>query len=87
MLLAPAAIVRVARRHRGADRSELTFTPHLLDRALELPMAREASLIAKGHRLPFGLSLLMVLRRPGVSLRAVRTDAQPAPARANASAA
>jgi SAM-dependent methyltransferase len=87
VLLAPAAVVRVARRHRAGNRSELTFTPHLLDRALELPLAREARLVAKGHRLPFGLSLLMVLRRPGVSLRAVRTDAQPAPARANASAA
>jgi SAM-dependent methyltransferase len=69
VLLAPAAVVRLARRSRSSNRSELTFTPHLLDRALELPMAREAKLIARGHRLPFGLSLLMVLRRPGVALR------------------
>jgi len=84
VLLAPAAIVRVARRHRSSSRSELTFTPHLLDRALELPMAREAKLIARGHRLPFGLSLLMVLRRPGVSLHAV--PAAPASARAASAA-
>ena len=84
VLLAPAAIVRMARRHRSSSRSELTFTPHLLDRALELPMAREAKLIAHGHRLPFGLSLLMVLRRPGVSLHAV--PAAPASARAASAA-
>ena len=71
VLFAPAAVIRLARRHRASNRSELTFTPHLLDRALELPLAREAKLIAGGHRLPFGLSLLMVLRRPGASLRAV----------------
>jgi SAM-dependent methyltransferase len=77
VLLAPAALVRLARRHRAGNRSELTFTPRLLNRALELPLDREARLIANGHRLPFGLSLLMVLRRPGVALHAV----QDAPAR------
>ena len=35
-----------------AARSELTFTPHLLDRALELPMAREAKLIGAGTGSP-----------------------------------
>jgi SAM-dependent methyltransferase len=69
VLLAPAAMVRIARRHRASNRSELTFTPRMLDRALERPMAREARLIANGHRLPFGLSLLMVLRRPGALYR------------------
>jgi SAM-dependent methyltransferase len=71
VLLAPAAAVRFVRRHRASNRSELTFTPRALNRALELPLAREAALIANGHRLPFGLSLVMVLRRPGASLRAV----------------
>lgn len=85
VLLPGAAAVRVARRHRSTTRSELTFTPHALDRALELPLAGEARLIAGGHRLPFGLSLLMVLRRPGAALHAVQ-DA-PSPPRAAVSAA
>lgn len=75
VLLAPAAVVRLARRRSAVTRSELTFTPRAVHRVLEAPMRREAALIAAGHRLPFGLSLLMVLRRPGVVLAPVQLDA------------
>jgi SAM-dependent methyltransferase len=66
ILFPPAAMVRLARRRRAGSRSELTFTPPAFDRLLEAPPRREAALIAAGHRLPFGLSLLMVLRRPAL---------------------
>jgi SAM-dependent methyltransferase len=69
ILLAPAAAVRLARRRAASSRSELTFTPRAVHRLLEAPLRREAALIAAGHRLPFGLSLLMVLQRPGVVVR------------------
>jgi SAM-dependent methyltransferase len=69
ILLAPAAAVRLARRRRASSRSELAFTPRAVHRLLEAPLRREAALIAAGHRLPFGLSLLMVLRRPSPVLR------------------
>jgi SAM-dependent methyltransferase len=69
ILLAPAAAVRLARRRSAGSRSELTFTPRAVHRLLEAPLRREAALIAAGHRLPFGLSLLMVLRRPALVLR------------------
>jgi hypothetical protein len=67
VLLTPAALVRLARRGRAErtpTRSELALTPPALDRLLELPMAAEARLIARGRRIPCGLSLLAVLRRP-----------------------
>jgi SAM-dependent methyltransferase len=61
--LAPAALVRVARRGAGDDASsELALTPPALDRALELPLRAEAALIARGRDLPPGLSLLAVVR-------------------------
>ena len=66
-LLAPAAIVRLTRRHRAQgdapNRSELTLTPPRLDTLLEQPLRGEARLIAAGHRIPAGLSLLAVLWR------------------------
>jgi 2-polyprenyl-3-methyl-5-hydroxy-6-metoxy-1,4-benzoquinol methylase len=65
-VLAPAALVRLARR--GGDgggeddaASELTFTPRALDALLELPLRAEARLIGGGRRIPFGLSLLAVM--------------------------
>lgn len=66
LLLAPAALVRLARRSSTAagGRSELSLTPRTLDHALEAPLRLEARLIAAGRRLPAGLSLLAVLRRP-----------------------
>jgi SAM-dependent methyltransferase len=77
LLLPPIAIVRrmLRRPDRGrARRSDLDLTPPRLDRVLELPLRAEAWFLAAGGRLPFGLSLLMVLRRAG------RVAALPAPA-------
>jgi SAM-dependent methyltransferase len=66
LLLGPAALVRWTRRLRSAPagRSELDLTPTVLDRLLETPLAAEAALLARGGRVPLGLSLLVVLRRP-----------------------
>lgn len=67
-LLPAAALVRLVRklwRGRGR-RSELTFTPAWLDPVLALPFRLEASLLRHGLRLPAGLSVLAVLRRPDV---------------------
>lgn len=66
-LLAPAAAVRGLQRVRpGGEprRSDLEITPARLDRVLELPLAAEAWAIRSGRRIPFGLSLLAVLRNP-----------------------
>jgi SAM-dependent methyltransferase len=65
--LAPAAVIRLARRGASeggadADRSELALTPPLLDSALELPLRLEAALVRRGTNLPTGLSLLAVMR-------------------------
>ena len=64
--LAPAALVRLARRRAngrgGGDGSELALTPPALDHLLELPLRAEAALIARGVSLPAGLSLLALLR-------------------------
>src|SRR5690349_15378705 len=65
LLLAPAAAVRLAQRRRRAHpRSDLELTPAALDGLLELPLRLEARLLRAGLRLPAGLSLLAVLRRP-----------------------
>jgi len=65
ILLAPAALARVATRPLRPDgRSDLELTPARLDRALEAPLRLEAALLARGVRLPAGLSLLCVCRRP-----------------------
>jgi SAM-dependent methyltransferase len=68
LLLAPAAVVRLAervRRNPPARSSDLTLTPPLLDRVLELPLALEAALIRRGTQLPAGLSVIALLRNPG----------------------
>jgi SAM-dependent methyltransferase len=69
LLLAPAAAVRLAQRvRRSGDpdthRSELTLSPPWMNAALELPLRAEAAWLGAGHTLPFGLSLLVLLRRP-----------------------
>ncbi|MBV9817425.1 MAG: class I SAM-dependent methyltransferase [Solirubrobacterales bacterium] len=67
LLLAPAAVVRLARRRlpsRNGRGSDLDVGPAWLNDALELPMALEARWLAAGRTLAFGLSLLAVLRRP-----------------------
>jgi SAM-dependent methyltransferase len=68
LLLAPAAAVRLAQRRRRAHPgSDLDLTPSALNRVLELPLRLESRLVAAGGRLPAGLSLLAVLRRPEVA--------------------
>lgn len=62
LLLAPAAAVRVATRGRVDGRSDLEFTPRMLDRLLELPMRFESALLRRGARFPFGLSIVAVFR-------------------------
>ena len=64
--LIPAAVVRRLQRRRPTPRvrSDLTLTPGFADGLLELPPALEARLIGRGLRVPAGLSLLAVLRRP-----------------------
>jgi SAM-dependent methyltransferase len=61
-LLAPAAVVRLARRNASSAKSELSLTPPVLDRVLEWPSRAEAALLRSGGHVPFGLSLLAVLR-------------------------
>jgi len=67
LLLAPAAVVRLARRRMGASNGyagDLSVGPEWLGGGLERPLAWEAAWLARGRTLPFGLSLLAVLRRP-----------------------
>ena len=89
VLLAPAAAVRLAqRRRRTHPRSDLELTPLALDGLLELPLRLEARLLRAGLRLPAGLSLLAVLRRPAVNRApGARAPARPAPPTAAALAA
>lgn len=66
VLLAPAAAVRLAQRRFGAhDRhsNDLAIGPAWLNDVLEAPLVLEASWLARGRTLPFGLSLVAVLRR------------------------
>ena len=73
MLLAPAALVRLAERGghapSAAARSDLFLTPEWLNTALVWPLRAEAHAIRAGRRLPAGLSLLAVLRNPGLPVR------------------
>jgi len=68
VLLPPAAAVRLVRGRGDADgadaRSDLALTPPALNGALELPLRLEATLVRRGGRLPFGLSLMAVFERP-----------------------
>jgi SAM-dependent methyltransferase len=66
VLLAPAAAVRLAQRRSGAhngDSNDLAIGPAWLNDVLEAPLALEARWLARGRTLPFGLSLVAVLRR------------------------
>lgn len=65
ILLAPIAAVRRLGRGRGSRRPDLDRTPSALNGALSVPMRAEARLIARGVRLPFGLSIGMVCRAAG----------------------
>jgi SAM-dependent methyltransferase len=67
VLLAPAAAVRLAQRRFGAHNgtsNNLAIGPAWLNDVLEAPLALEARWLSRGHTLPFGLSLVAVLRRP-----------------------
>jgi 2-polyprenyl-3-methyl-5-hydroxy-6-metoxy-1,4-benzoquinol methylase len=68
LLLAPAALVRIARKLRlGREgHSELSYTPRWLDSVLVTPFRLESAFLRIGGRLPAGLSLLAVLRKPAV---------------------
>ncbi|MFZ1994835.1 MAG: class I SAM-dependent methyltransferase [Solirubrobacteraceae bacterium] len=66
LLLAPAAAVRLAQRRMGernGQSNDLDLGPAWLNDVLERPLALEASWLARGRTLPFGLSLVAVLRR------------------------
>jgi SAM-dependent methyltransferase len=72
LLLGPAAAVRLAERRllRQPDsdyKPELTLGPEWLNSALEQPLRWEARWLARGRRLPAGLSLLAVLENPEVA--------------------
>jgi SAM-dependent methyltransferase len=72
LLLGPAAAVRLAERRRlrqpDSDyKPELTLGPEWLNTALERPLRWEARWLARGRRLPAGLSLLAVLENPEVA--------------------
>ena len=67
VLLAPAAIVRLAQRRRRTNddyKPELRLGAAWLNDALELPLALEARWMARGHTLAMGLSLLAVMQNP-----------------------
>jgi SAM-dependent methyltransferase len=65
LLLAPAAVVRLAGRARDAGRrSELALTPQWLTPVLELPLRLEAAYLGRGGSLPAGLSVAAVFVRP-----------------------
>jgi SAM-dependent methyltransferase len=66
-LLLPIAIPyrRLARRsHEEGGSSDLQRMPERLNEMLEWPLRVEARLIAKGRRIPAGLSLAAVFRKP-----------------------
>jgi SAM-dependent methyltransferase len=66
LLLAPAAAVRLAQRRFGTHNgytNDLALGPAWLNDVLEQPLRMEAGWLARGRALPFGLSLMAVLRR------------------------
>ncbi|MFZ0040681.1 MAG: class I SAM-dependent methyltransferase [Solirubrobacteraceae bacterium] len=68
LLLAPAAAVRLAQRRFGTHNgytNDLALGPPWLNDVLERPLALEADWLGRGRTLPFGLSLMGVLRAPG----------------------
>jgi SAM-dependent methyltransferase len=64
LLLAPIACVRLFQRIRPPEDETTDYerTPGMLNRVLELPMRLEAALVARGVRLPAGVSVGMVCR-------------------------
>jgi len=67
LLLAPAAVVRLAQRRELASDGytpALTLGPAWLNQALEGPLRIEAQWLAQGRTLPVGLSLMAVMQNP-----------------------
>jgi SAM-dependent methyltransferase len=68
LLFLPGAAVRVLERlrrpHKRRGRPNVALTPRAWDGVLVWPMRIEAALIRHGARLPVGMSLMMVFRRP-----------------------
>jgi SAM-dependent methyltransferase len=64
-ILGPAAAVRFAQRLRSNNHSHsyMQLPPPLLNRLLELPNRAEAAWLRRGRSIPFGLSLLALLRK------------------------
>jgi SAM-dependent methyltransferase len=62
ILLAPIAAVRIA--SRDTPRSDYDLAPKTINEALVLPMRSEAAFIARGGRLPAGVSVGMVCAAP-----------------------
>ena len=70
LLLAPAAVVRLAQRSRRPHNGytpEIQLGPEWLNLVLEQPLRLEARWLARGRTLPVGLSLLALMRNPAVS--------------------
>jgi SAM-dependent methyltransferase len=68
ILLAPAALLRLAQRGRVPDSDyspELELVPPWLNGLLERPLQAEARWLARGRTLPAGLSLMALLKNPG----------------------
>jgi SAM-dependent methyltransferase len=69
VLLAPAAIVRLAQRRRQPDgnyKPELVPGPRWLNSLLERPLLAEARWIRSGRTLPAGLSLMALMKNPEI---------------------
>ena len=67
ILLAPAAMVRLAQRRRQPDSDyspELELVPPWLNGLLERPLQVEARWLARGRTLPAGLSLMALMKNP-----------------------
>lgn len=65
LLLPPIALARRLSKLTGRRGAEVDATPASLDGALSLPMRFEARLIRAGVRLPAGVSVGIVCRKPG----------------------
>ena len=63
ILLPPIALIRRLGRHRSG-RAELAQTPSSLNGPLSAPMRLEAQVIRAGIRLPFGVSVGVLCRKP-----------------------
>jgi hypothetical protein len=64
ILLPVVAAARLVGRSSRRGHTDLDRTPALLNGALGLPMRFEAALVGRGVRLPAGVSVGLVCRRP-----------------------